>query len=470
MSAAPVSRDDHLLLVPSPAHDALLVQVDDTGERRWPTVTGGRLRELDEVLADVGRLAGSGLVFLRSAGRAEESLGEPGAAAGAGQSPTRRTVLLVFDALAVPPADLPGPGRWAWCPLDDAASVGPALPAALEVPFARWVDELRGAPAPAQRPAWSNPGGIAPFLAWLDEEVRATGAAPQGDPEVLQQWGVSLVVRQRTDRGPLFGKAVGAVFATEPTITRLLARDAPGSVPDVLALDEERGWVLLADARIRPIAGAEAAEGLRALARRQRAWIGRTDALRAAGCPDRGPATLADDLAASLEDLELATELAPVRGLDGTERARLRALLPAFADLCREAEDDGAPLTLLHGDCHPGNVGVRDDGSVCILDWSDAAVGHPFVDVDVWLSHVADDERGALRDAYLAEWPEVADGEAALLRADVLCAAYQVVTSQRLLRALEEDEWPGFANGMSFWARRVLERYDLLVGAVSRSA
>jgi Ser/Thr protein kinase RdoA (MazF antagonist) len=224
----------------------------------------------------------------------------------------------------------------------------------------------------------------------------------------------------------------------------------------------EHGWVLLADARIRPIKGAEAADGLRALARLQREWIGRTDELLAVGCPDRGPATLAGDLAASLADLELATELAPTRGLDAAERERLRALLPAFADLCREAEDDGAPLTLLHGDCHPGNVGVREDGSVGILDWSDAAVGHPFVDVDVWLSHVADDERGPLRAAYLAEWPEVADGERALLRADVLCAAYQVVTSQRLLRALEEDDWPGFAAGMSFWARRILERYDVL--------
>ncbi len=455
--SAPASYDDHLLLVPSPAHDALLVQVDDAGERSWPTVRGGRARELDEILGDVVRLVGPAPVFLRTAGRAEVPLEAPGT--------TARTAFLVHDALDVPLESLPGPARWEWCPLDDVATTLPPVPEALRGPYDRWVGELHGAPAPANRPAWANPGGIAPFLAWVDAAVRATGATPEGEPEVLQQWGISLVVRQRTDRGPLFGKAVGAVFAAEPAITRLLAEDAPGSVPGVLALDADRAWVLLDDARIRPIAGAEAADGLRALARMQRAWVGRTDELRAVGCPDRGPATLAADLEASLADLELAYDLAPTRGLDEAERARLRGLLPAIAELCREAEDDALPLTLLHGDCHPGNVGIREDGSVCILDWSDGAVGHPFVDVDVWLSHVADDERGPLRAAYLAEWPEVTDGEAALLRADVLCAAYQVVTSQRLLRALEEDEWPGFGGGMSFWARRVLERYDVLVAS-----
>jgi len=463
VSAAPVSRDDHLLLVPSPSGDALLASVDETGRRSWPTVTGGRLRELDEILADVARLAGPGLVFLRAAGRAEVPLGR--GVDGDGPAPTLRTALLVHDALTVPLSALPGPGQWAWCPLDDVATTLPVLPAALRRPFAQWVEELHGAPPPPQRPAWANPRGIRPFLEWLDAAVRATGATPAGELEVVQQWGISLVVRQRTDHGALFGKAVGAVFAAEPAITELLSQDHPGTVPGVLALDVEHGWVLLGDARIRPIKGAEAAEGLRALARLQRARVGRTDGLRAVGCPDRGPATLAEDLAASLADLELATELAPARGLDVAERERLRGLLPAFASLCREAEDDGAPLTLLHGDCHPGNVGVREDGSVCLLDWSDTAVGHPFVDVDVWLSHVADDERGPLRAAYLAEWPEVADGERALLRADVLCAAYQVVTSQRLLRALEEDDRPGFAAGMSFWARRVMDRYDVLVAA-----
>lgn len=454
-----VSYDDHLLLVPSPARDAVLVQVDRSGERRWPTIRGDRGRELPELLADAGRLAGPHLVFLRSAGRAEVPIGDGDA--------TARTAFLVHDALDVPLYDLPGPGGWAWCSLDDVATTLPPLPGALRGSFSRWVDELHGAPPPPQRPAWANPGGIAPFLSWLDAEVRATGATPEGEPEVLQQWGISLVVRQRTDRGVLFGKAVGAVFASEPAITRLLADDRPDTVPGVLAVDTERAWVLLDDARIRPIEGAQAAEGLRALARLQRAWIGRTDELRAVGCPDRGAATLADDLATSLADLDLAAELVPTRGLDAAERARLRALLPAFAALCRDAAADGLPPTLLHGDCHPGNTGVRDDGSVCLLDWSDAAVGHPFVDVDVWLSHATEDERPALRTAYLAEWPEVADGETALLRADVLCAAYQVVTSQRLLRALEEDERLGFAGGMSFWARRILDRYDVLVGEVS---
>lgn len=469
MTAA--SHDDHLLLLPSPAGDAVLTVVDggdhdDVGRRRWPLVTGARARELPEVLADVVRLVGpdAAATFLRVAGRAEEPVGsEPHAS---GPDVTVRTAFLVHEPLAVPPDELPPPasGEWAWCPLDDVGSLLPPLPEALRGTFDRWRDEQRGAPVPVERPAWATPGGIEPFLRWLDASVRATGATPTGAPEILQRWGISLVVRQATDLGSLFGKAVGSMFAVEPPITRLLAEQHPGAVPDVLALDVGRRWLLLGDARIRPFASDEAARGLRALARLQRAWVGRADELRAVGCPDRGPDTLAAELAESLGDLDLAADLAPTRGLDADQRARVRSLVPAVTALCREAAADGVPLTLLHGDCHPGNAGIREDGTVCILDWSDAAVGHPFTDVYVWLSHVPDDEQQPLRDAYLAEWPEVADGPAALRRADVLAAAYQVVTSQRLLHAVEDDERAGFAGGMSFWARQLADRYDRLDG------
>ena len=39
-----------------------------------------------------------------------------------------------------------------------------------------------------------------------------------------------------------------------------------------------------------------------------------------------------------------------------------------------------APAQLLHGDFHPGNIIMTDDGPV-IIDWPDAARGHPLADV-----------------------------------------------------------------------------------------
>jgi hypothetical protein len=450
-------RDEYLVLLPAAGGTAVLA-LDDAGELRWPLVTVPRGAELPEVRAGVAALVGTGVRFLRTAGRVEEvDPDEPGDAPA-----TVRRSFLVHDVLETPLDELapPASGRWVRRPPELLPS-----PPGLRGTVERWRAEQGGAPTPPGRPPWASPGGIDPFLAWLDATVRASGATPAGEVELVQQWGISLVARVPSDRGPLFGKAVGPVFAAEPAITELLARRHPGTVPDVLALDDARGWLLLADARIRAIEGAEAADGLRTLARVQRAWVGRTDELRAAGCPDRGPGSLADELAVSLEDLELAAGLEPSRALDGAARERVRALVPEVARLCRDAAADAVPTTLLHGDCHPANAGIREDGTVCLLDWSDAAVGHPFVDVDVWLSHVPEEEQAAVRDAYLAEWPDVPDAAAALRRADVLCAAYQVVTSQRLLHAVEEDERAGFAGGMSFWAGRLLDRYGHLVEA-----
>lgn len=56
--------------------------------------------------------------------------------------------------------------------------------------------------------------------------------------------------------------------------------------------------------------------------------------------------------------------------LDGDERAAAAALL--------DQQPVGAAL--LHGDLHPGNVLLGPDGPV-VIDWFDAAVGHPAADV-----------------------------------------------------------------------------------------
>jgi aminoglycoside phosphotransferase (APT) family kinase protein len=83
-------------------------------------------------------------------------------------------------------------------------------------------------------------------------------------------------------------------------------------------------------------------------------------AIHAAGVPDRVPG-LVDRLAAKLDE---------VTELDSEQRAKARDLLWSLPR--------GAAL--LHGDMHPGNVLLGADGPV-VIDWFDAAVGHPIADV-----------------------------------------------------------------------------------------
>lgn len=106
----------------------------------------------------------------------------------------------------------------------------------------------------------------------------------------------------------------------------------------------------------------------------------------------------------------LAERIERADALSGAARARLLADLAALPDGDR----------LCHGDFHPGNVVAARDGAV-IIDWVDAARGHPSADVartSVLLSGFADCEAGsawqraairafhaAYRNAYLTSRP-----------------------------------------------------------------
>jgi len=58
-------------------------------------------------------------------------------------------------------------------------------------------------------------------------------------------WGA--VLRVVTDRGALYFKASGPRCRHEPPIIESLASRWPRLVPDLLAVDHERAWMLLAD-------------------------------------------------------------------------------------------------------------------------------------------------------------------------------------------------------------------------------
>lgn len=102
----------------------------------------------------------------------------------------------------------------------------------------------------------------------------------------------------------------------------------------------------------------------------------------------------------------------------------LAAAVPRLRALCAELAGYGIADTLQHGDLHCGNVATGADGFV-FFDWTDAAVGHPFVDAIAVGQEPDPDGRDRLRRAYLAAWPAAA---AAWPAAEVLSAANQAVS------------------------------------------
>jgi hypothetical protein len=148
-----------------------------------------------------------------------------------------------------------------------------------------------------------------------------------------------------------------------------------------------------------------------AYAELQRSTETHVDALIGAGVDDVRPRRMPQLLAALLDEYE---ETPAPFGLAADDAARLRALLPSYADACAELAGSGIVGTLQHDDLHDNNVFAR--GPV-FFDWGDAVVGHPFGTMAASLRSVAHhhrlapdaDELHGLADAYTEAWTDVAD-------------------------------------------------------------
>lgn len=374
------------------AHHALVPNAD----RSAILLVGGRLptvrvddRRLPAVLEALEREHGIRAPFLRVAGRTEAD--------------EHATTLLEFDAGSIPPGD--------WVALDtvDPAAIEPGFADRVE----QWLDELRGAPIPAERPPWARPGWLATASTWV-----AAHAPVLGEPEVLRQWPLSAVYRFETPDGVLVLKAVFSLFRHEPAVTAALARSHCGEVPHVVATDSESGWMLM---RERPGSGArgeQARDGLRVVIGIQQAWAGRSAELAELGCRRR-----------PTNDLRVET--------------------PDLSHLCDRLDDVGVAESIVHGDFHHGNIRV-DGTRVAVIDWSDAAIAHPFLDLSVLL-FIGDAAREGLLQTFAESWSCTRE---ITLTAEALGCVYQAISYRAINAAFEPgDRWL-FANAHDEWLER----------------
>ena len=220
------------------------------------------------------------------------------------------TALYEFDA-----ADAewePGPAL-EWLPLTEAvpdALAPPELAPYLE----RWLAIARGARVPEARPPWARPGWLSEAAAWLEASVVEAGLEPGGPVELVEQWPLSSVLRRKTGDGYVYLKAVFSGFHHEPALTRALAEEHPTLVPEVLAVDVPRGWLLMRELRGTQIGDLDVArwtDAVRIVAGLHRHWSKRTNELLALGAQDRTLATLEAQIRAVLEEA----------GVDATESA-----------------------------------------------------------------------------------------------------------------------------------------------------
>ena len=259
-------------------------------------------------------------------------------------------------------------------------------------------------------PPWTSPGFLAGAHAWIRAESSRAGATVTGEIEQIHVQPWSTVMRVPTGGRPLYFKANHDALRHEAAVVQLLSARRPDLVPPLLAVDIERGWMLMADAgvRLREAIATERSldpwlDLLPLYAGLQLDVLPDVDALIRLGAPD---------MRLNVLPARFGRLQGEVEGLDGMPPdvvGRARERLADVSRMCADLGAYGIPETIQHDDLNDGQI-YSLDGRPLLLDWGDACVSHAFFSMSVALEGVIawgiDDEENSVdtapfRDVYL---------------------------------------------------------------------
>ncbi|RPJ23568.1 MAG: hypothetical protein EHM33_20515 [Chloroflexi bacterium] len=276
---------------------------------------------------------------------------------------------------------------------------------------------------------WQDPDWQKHAQAWIQAEAARQSIRITGEIEQPHMYPWSTVLRVPTNEGMLFFKATAAETVYESALTEKLAGWYSDCMPELVAVDTARGWMLMRDGgeqlrlSIRPTR--DLAPWNPVISRYSEVQLGLAEHLiqiLSLGIPDHRLAVLPalySQLLAQEESLLIDQE----KGLTSAEWQELKDKTALFEQICSKLAAFGIPESLNHGDFHDGNVLLR-DGRITFFDWGDASVTHPFVSlrtffVSIEIALELEDysftpEMAALLDRYLEPWQKFASKEALL--------------------------------------------------------
>jgi len=307
--------------------------------------------------------------------------------------------------------------------------------------------------------AWARPGGVAATLRWADDALATIGRSRVGPMEQIKTWNLSSVLRLPTAAGDVWCKSVPPFLTHEGAIIELVGAEEPTLVPPLLASDPPTRTVLLGNVSGEDDWDAPEERLLRmvhALVRLQARWSDRAGELIRVGLPDWRARPLRGLIEALVSRSEVRAQLT-----DG-ELRELDALVGALPDRFEALDACGVSETLVHGDFHPGNW--RSDGpSLVLLDWGDAGVGHPMLDMSSFDQYVPEDIRPRIRAAWIEAWRHERPGSDPA-RAETLIAPIaalrRAVIYQGFLDQIEPSERRYHEADVPGWLRAALQQAD----------
>jgi hypothetical protein len=297
---------------------------------------------------------------------------------------------------------------------------------------------------------YARPGGPARDLAWAEQSLAAYASRPSGPAQQMRTWNLSSIWSIPTAAGPVWLKSVPPFFAHEGAVIEWLADPA---LPPVIA--STSGRVLMSDIPGIDHYGAaletleRAVETLVGIQHRVCASV---DELFALGLSDwRWPS-----LRALIDDVVDRHR----NELDDSERAALDRLRNGFDARVEAIDACDLPMTLVHGDFHPGNLRGDPERPV-LLDWGDCGVGHPLFDVAAMSQGLDAAAAERLVSSWEREWLARRPGSDPLRAASLIepiAALRQAVVYRGFLDRIEPSERCYHASDPGDWLRKAVAR------------
>lgn len=311
---------------------------------------------------------------------------------------------------------------------------------------------------PSLRPPWARPGWFKAASTWIRTQLAERNYTLAGAIEPLKSWGLSCLLRAKTDKGDIFFKVSTALplFGNEPALLHALALRYPDFVPAPIAIEPTQRWMLMGDfgLELRSIPTSEKWEtAVWRFGQLQIQTVSSVDELLAVGCLDRRLNILKAQIDPLMNDEEA---LSP---LSADEIAQLRAVAPRLKAMCDELADYAVPYSLNHGDLHSGNITGE---TLRFFDWTDACIAHPFFDLSTIINDLDNfpDTREPLVDTYLRAWVGYEPMErlrAMWKLAEPLGALHQAVSYQHILAMLEPTAKQELIWSVPEWLQRVIQ-------------
>lgn len=261
---------------------------------------------------------------------------------------------------------------------------------------------------------------------WIHAQAQSHGFLITGEIEQPHTYAWSTVLHIPTDQGKLFFKATAHETIHEAALTQALARWFPDCMPEFVAVDAGRGWMLMRDGgeqlrtSIRPTK--DIAPWQPVIRRYAEVQIGlgqHITEMLSLRVPDHRLRALPGLFQQLLTD-ESNFMIDQEKGLTFAQWQEVNDKAARFDEICQQLAAYGIPESLNHGDFHDGNILVK-DGRITFFDWGDGDITHPFVSlrtffVSIEIALDLEDysftpEMGSLLDIYLEPFQKFASKE-----------------------------------------------------------